>query len=406
MTEKIAQMEVVYKINDREYTEGAKRAEKATDTLDQKTKELSDDMQKAGQSADQAGQKMGKAGQSAASAASDFSKLKSQLSGVSSAIGSIAALGFGGATIGAGITAAMNAAASQSSVLQQFALAAGGDKTMFDAIDKLYSDINRGTPLKNEEVGGIAAQIAKKFGSLDESGQRELASRVIAAGEMGEDTTLILKSLEKIAKTNHVGSPDVITLMDQIAGTSSQTGGGIAATAASLAALAPAADKNYISMQTLQQLMIGASQKYGDDMPEAAARIAEGIANINPASYAQKSDQVRQSVFGDKMKSANMPNVSEWDISGDALYPDDSARFNRGGEVLGKNFWNAMGAAFNDIRNGIARVPANADKLFSYNQAEMERSSVTVNQFFTGADSPTAASSRWDEYASVRWAKK
>ena len=402
MTEEIARLKVGIEFDDREYTDGTKRAEKATDKVDQKTKELSADMQKVGSTAEKAGSKIEKACEKAGT---KVDKLKSSIQNVTTAIGGIGAIGIGGMTLGAAGKAIMDASASQADVMKQFAVAAGGDKTKIDAIDKLYRDINKRTPLENEKVGGIAAQIVRNFGGLDDTAQRQLASRVIAAGEMGEDTSLILKSLAKLSATNK--STDVVGLLDQIAGTSGRTGYGIAATSANLAALAPAAGKNYVSTDALQQYMIAAAQK-GMDASEAATLISEGLTSIKqpaPIGLLSSENQLWQTAFGGLPK-ASRPEVASWDISGDALYPTEEARFSRGEQTLGKNVWNALGTAKNDLFSRIAQIPANADKIYAYNQTEMDRASVIINQYFTGSDSPTVAAMRGEEQAAARWAQK
>lgn len=376
MVEKIAEIEVEMGINDREYTNATKRATDATDKLDKKAKDLSSDIQKAGDKAKNAGKNFDEMGKQAEKAGAQFSNLNTKITNFQGALSS-----FGGGLLGGGIAGlAMGglgmiagAVEQRSAVMQSMGLAAGGDPTMLAAIDKLYRETNRKTTLESPQVGNIATQVAKRFGFLSPADQSQFAAQISTLGETGEDTGLILRSMEKVMKAYGLtDASDTLNRLNYVANRSSNT---VGETIASVAALSPESARQGISFDELQRFVLSGSRIYGETATESASRVARGLGRMQMPS--SEADKRILSSYPKNEWMWRMEYPTAWDRGqlgtlevGTGRYADGLSQYKREGDLIAKDLGEGISSW---LGSQLPNFLANLKTVSEYPYAERRR---------------------------------
>lgn len=418
MAEEIARTEVKLILDDREYTTKVKKAEKAMDALDASAEELQGGLNDAGKAAGKAGKDLEDMGKKATTTRGALSKLRSEAKYLMS-FGGMAGL-LGGGAVGALVSSALGASAANAANMQQMGLAAGGNQSMFRAMNDLYRQINSSSPISTKDSAYIAAQVTKRFGFLSGSERSQLADRLSAAVESGDDAGLIMKSLEKIAKSygmNKAGKFNAPEMLNMLNYTANQTGESLSTVAATTAALAKAGKTNKIDVGTMQQLLMQGYQQ-GNDMPQTAESILRGIETTNAAN-AQRRPSSRipawMGVSQTEFAGTAMPSVGYLNPY-TGLVPTEVASMHREADMARKSAGMALGdfgdmmtvafAKWYDWRmqGGLNRGAYQQFQNFQ-NQSAMS-GGITINQYFSSSDSPTVSARKAAENEAANWARR
>lgn len=362
MVDTVAIVGVELEINDREYSRGAKRATDDTQKLSDKTKNLKTDLKNAESAARSAGSGMNDLGKNAEKASGRLQKLRTELQSVNQGMSTIGLGEFGalatGGFLGAGLMSAAGmaaeAAAATNGVMSHFGIASGGNAAMFNAMNDLYRQLNSRTTIPAQSVGNISSQITKQFGWMPEGDRLALASQISAWGEAGEDPTMILNALNKIARNQGMqyglGEFDMSQLLGRLSSTAVQTNSSFSETAASLAAIMQGTN-NQLKPGNIMEMLIAGNQLYGSSAAETSARVMqEYMRTQEPTTFAnedfRRGKSVADQIFESEFKRYWHQPLQEVDaVAG--MYPTSRLQSQHEAELWGKGVRSGLGDVWN-----------------------------------------------------------